>query len=144
MRKGQISFDFIFAIIVVLLFIGSMQVITGQIQETQAEAAIRSQERAIALNVAGVLNGLYSVSEPEADVTITYVSPQILVPHENLLQSCDITVQYDSEASAYTAVTVSYPAGTTDIQESVSINYYDDGVPSSIETHCGEELTLAG
>ncbi len=93
MKRGQVSFDFILAVIVALVFISGLQLLNTEIQQTQKFAAVRNQEKAIALQVHGIISTAKILDEAGAIVDIEYETVKMLVPGEAILSGCTIDLQ---------------------------------------------------
>jgi hypothetical protein len=135
MQRGQVSFDFILAIIVALIFIGGVQALGGQMEEMQSMAAVRNQEKIIALNVYRLVSTASALEDADR-LDVSYGTGKLLVHGEKALQQCTIQLT------------------TTPPQ----INYALDGAIVSVEiptpntsglnlpdaVGCGETITISG
>lgn len=130
MGRGQISFDFILAMVVALVFIGGIQLLGNELQAGQRNAAIKAQERAIALELAEVLNSKAMLKD-SSQARVSYEVPKLLVPNESVLQGCEIRIG-ENEIKVY------YPTmANSEVMETVKVKL-ERG--TSIDANCGETL----
>lgn len=138
MQKGQVSFDFILAIIVALVFIGGIQVLNQQMKDVQRYSAVKNQERLMALQIHGVVSTAKTLSDAEY-LTVTFQTKKLLVPGEQFLEECSID---------FTNKTISYTLneGMPDEEEIlVDIPDYGDTAGLSLPSapiRCGELITI--
>ncbi len=114
MAKGQISFDFMLAVVAALIFIGSLNVVSGQVTAMQSSASIRQQLHSIGLNLAAVLSSSAALDDAGAGyANISYTIPKIAVLGETKLQGCDIEIEGSSLKLSYELFDVKTGASET-------------------------------
>jgi len=131
MRRGQISFDLILAIIIALVFIGGMQLINTQMQEMQKHSAVMGQEKIIALELHRLISVASTLSDADR-LEISYGTRRIIVPEEALLQPCDISLS---------AGTVSYVLEGQIISAEIP-EFQSTGISIPSTLQCGEMLVI--
>lgn len=134
MRKGQVSFDFILAIIVALIFVAGIQVLSVEIQEMQRASAIRNQEKAIALQLYGIISTANALSDADT-LTVEYKTPKLLVPGESPLKSCEITLNANPK--------IVYDPTGKNIEVPIA-EFKDDHINIANSMKCGETLVITG
>lgn len=108
MRKGQISFDLMLAMVVAIIFVGSIALVAGVIGDNARLDSIRSQEQQIGNELASVLNSATVLTGGDS-FSVTYDVPKIrtangIVPCIITLNSNDITIVVtDSEIGDITS-----------------------------------------
>tara|TARA_Y100000310_G_scaffold345396_1_gene464439 strand:- start:5367 stop:5780 length:414 start_codon:yes stop_codon:yes gene_type:complete len=134
MQKGQVSFDLILTVIIALIFIGGMQVLNSQMQDSQKVAAVRGQERLIGLHLFHFVANASSLSDAD-DLEINYTTRKIIVPEESLRQEC--TVNLENEKIDYNL------NGVDVIVDMVGLKTtgIESDVPNNVK--CGEVLTIS-
>ena len=134
MQKGQISFDFILAVIVALIFVGGMLLVNDQIVETQKAAAVRNQERAIAIQLHSIISSSTALSDADY-FEVKYKIPKLLVPEEQELQECNIDL--DSRTVEYTL---------QESGETISVEIPEFAAAGAMpgQINCGDVLTITG
>ncbi|MDP6671126.1 MAG: hypothetical protein QGI60_04905 [archaeon] len=133
MQKGQVSFDLILAIIVALIFIGSIQVVNQEMDVLQKYSAVKNQEKLMALQIYGVVSTAKTLSDAD-NLTINFKTKKLLVPGAQVLEECLID---------FVTNTISYTLDETDV--SVDIPDYGDTSGLILPTPqitCGEVITI--
>lgn len=114
MKKGQISFDLMFAVISIMLFAQSLNVLAGQMELNQNIISIRTQAKQTANGLAVFAQGMNSISnDADASISVSYKIPKIIISKEEELENCSVSI-----GDSTIAVTVTYagqpiPAQTT-------------------------------
>ncbi len=132
MQKGQVSFDFILAIIVALIFIGGMQLLNAEMQEMQKAAAVRNQEKLIALELYRIISTASALGDAD-NLEIQYKTQKILVPEERTLQECSIDLS---------AGEISYNLDGETIRVDIP-EFNDAGLTRSDQIDCGDILEIS-
>ena len=91
MRKGQISFDFMLALIIITVFTQTLIGLSSQFKETQDIITIRAQEKQIAIDLARIIN-YNKTLDPAATTSMNYKIPYIYVGGYGVPVGCDIDV----------------------------------------------------
>ncbi len=134
MNKGQISFDLILTIMVVLLFVAEVQLVTSQLQETQKNATVRNQEKAMALNIYSIMSTAKALDEDGAKVYLEYKTDALIAPETSgVVQQCEIDLE--------TGVITYTRDGETIVSEILD---FDAGNLTIINTtiNCGEKIQV--
>ncbi|MBN2127437.1 MAG: hypothetical protein JW703_03525 [Candidatus Diapherotrites archaeon] len=127
MNKGQISFDFIFALLVAISLISALAVITQDIAEQQKNASITAQAKKISLEVARIVSLKETIED--YDYTLSYYIPKINVPGERIQMDCEINVAGNSVTVTAGSITASTP-----IQR--------NGLSNPLTFNCGNKMEL--
>ena len=120
MNKGQISFDLILTIMVVLLFVAEVQLVTSQLQETQKNATVRNQEKAMALNIYSILSTAKALEDGD-DVYLKYETDALIAPETSgVVQQCKIdldegTITYTRDGETVTSKIPNFDIGNLTI-----------------------------
>ena len=149
MRSGQISLDFIFAVIAGLIVLSSLTAVSGQMANMQAASSARQQLHTIGLNLASFLSATDVLGDAEGGGTVAgYEVPLIAVPGESNLQTCMITAAGNELTLSYDIVDAK-TGGNETIAEIVPFRFpasmvlspdiTDTGTPAK----CGETITVA-
>jgi uncharacterized protein (UPF0333 family) len=127
MNKGQISFDFIFALIAVIVLISTITLITQSISENQTNSAIYSQAKKISLETARIISLTETIQQ--YDYEIEYFIPKIIVPGQNIPLNCEITVNSNKVKVTAGNITAITPIKRT-------------GLASELKFYCGEKMVI--
>ena len=147
MRRGQISLDFVFAVIAGLIVLSSLTAVSGQMANMQAASSARQQLHTIGLNLASFLSATDVLGDAEGGSTVAgYEVPLIAVPGESRLQACRISAAGNELTLGYDAVDAK--TGITEpIEEKVPFRFPASMVLipdiTSTTAKCGETITVA-
>ena len=137
--RGQISLDLILAITIGFFAMGAVIAVNAQIGEMQTEASIRQQLNDIGNGLASVISNS-AVLNDATTATLSFDVPALLVPGEETLQPCTITIS----AGAITLTYNIFDLETgIDTPVEVTKHYVDPQgmtVPESAE--CGGRLEI--
>ena len=131
MKKGQLSFDLILAILLALLLVHAIQIVTNNTNLTQQKISIKTQERFIAITLAQLIESQKTLQTPNS--TISYAVP-LLKTIENETITCTIT-QINTTLTISAIDPKSNETITTTTQLSSAANR---------SWNCGETITLSG
>ena len=93
MDKGQISLDFLLAIIFALVILVGLNAVSEQATAMQKAVSVRQQLHATGMNVVSVLSTSEVLNGSPAGTTVVGITPQLLaVPDETGLQQCGIVI----------------------------------------------------
>ncbi|MFH1752130.1 MAG: hypothetical protein ABH821_04305 [archaeon] len=139
MRKGQISLDFMLALIAVLIFVYLMQGIFSSNIETQDVLTIRSQQEVIANKVASLIASSQALDETSLGNTFTG-SISFMIPRITSMNGTAIvcSVEFIGEE-----VVVSSTVNDLSVESSVKLNLRDEfrlELPGN--KSCGEEIEI--
>ena len=148
MQKGQVSFDLILAVMVALIFIAGLQVISHSLEAVNTRAAVRSQEKLIAMEIYKIASSSRALQD--GSFTIEYKTRGIIVPGKEYLEQCTIDLGNNTKVSYDLEID-----GTTEtIQVDIPDFYYmemttNEGISFEDETGaeitsiaCGEKLVI--
>jgi len=149
MNCGQISLDFLFAVIAGLIVLSSLTAVSGQMANMQAASSARQQLHAIGLNLASFLSATDILGDAENGSTVAgYEVPLIAVPGESRPQACRIAAAGNELTLSYDVVDAKTGDSET-IEEKVPFRFpasmalspdiTDTGTPAK----CGETITVA-
>ena len=135
MNRGQISFDFMIAIMAALIFVAALQGIAAAMQQSQSGISIRNQETAIAYSISELITNSAAFSDAD-NFSVEYKIPYLRVFGKSEPQNCSISVSSGS-------IIVSYSG-----EEGVFTQSIDIAVPAGVDamgqTYCGETLSISG
>lgn len=150
MQKGQVSFDFILAIIVALIFIGGMQLLNVQMQQAQKESVVRIQEKAIALNLYRAIAISHALKDADG-MEVNYKTGRLIVPEEGALQACAIDLDSQNigppgggvgaSQATQMQITIEYSVGGEIVDWQIS-NFHNSGLYTPADLDCGETITI--
>jgi hypothetical protein len=137
--RGQLSLDLIFAIMFALVAASLLIGVTNSVVERQGEAAIRSQERAIAAEIANVIASAAIISDGIGGNSVSYTSGLLNVPGSSTQGKCSIGIVAEELpcATGEKKVTVSYN-GISASECAV----YSGTITSPLPTSCGDTLVV--
>jgi len=114
MKKGQISLDLMFTVIVVILLAQVFTTFSNQLSETERATGIRAQEQNIGNDLLELVNQIKVFDEyGDSNFNINYRIPFIIDPQKRGKQDCNITLHRDSDPATY--IKISYK--TTNLNE---------------------------
>ncbi|MBN2067504.1 MAG: hypothetical protein JW744_03480 [Candidatus Diapherotrites archaeon] len=116
MQKGQISLEFIIAIVVALVVFGSISVVATSMIEMQKASSVRQQLDSVGNGLAAIIS-TSAVLDDADTALVSYSIPKIAVPGEKELQACNISI--DNETGT---ITLSYSAGMNAVVEKAFVN----------------------
>ncbi|MFH1588313.1 MAG: hypothetical protein ABIA76_03190 [Candidatus Diapherotrites archaeon] len=111
--KGQISLDFIIAVIAAIVLIASLSAIINDLKETQNETILFNQAKEISLEVARIAS--LSESLEQYDYEIRYFIPEIL-NLEGLPEACNIKIESEKVIVSVSGITAETPVIAPDAQ----------------------------
>ncbi len=137
MQKGQLSFDFILALIMITILAQVIVGFSGQFRATQDIITIRAQEKQIALGLARIIDYKKTV-DPGASSQITYKIPEIYVGGTGALETIPCTISVEN-----TEITVTVDDSDYDkLAEPVSLEIKTANTVGSHSYSCGEIITI--
>lgn len=137
--KGQLSFDMMIAIIVLLVTMQLFITLTGDIKESQEVMGIRAQQKSIALGIERVLQSGMIFSTGASEVIpfeIKYVVPKIMAQNGSEL-GCSITIETKPTTGVknlvnYTEIIVRSSATTTTLPNVTAGKIIETRVPINV------------
>ena len=150
MRGGQISLDFLFAVIAGLIVLSSLAAVGGQMANLQADSSIRQQLHAIGLNLASFLSATDVLGDAEnTGAVAAYEVPLIVVPGESGLQSCRIVKSATADELTLSYDIIDAKTGDSEtIEEKVPFKFpasmalSPDITNSGTPAKCGKTITV--
>ncbi len=145
-KRGQISLDFMLAVLVVLLFSGLFLAFSEQYTKSDRTMSIKDQEKLIAADLGRVLSGIQTIEKMDS-FEVRYKIPFIYDSAMRGGQECDITfskVVGTIEPEDEYHISISYDSidlGT--INSTIMVAYIPNAL-LSVTPKCGEELVVSG
>ncbi len=135
--KGQISFDLIFSLIALMVFLQFMSAFTSDLLENQNKVIVRDQAMTMAIQVKDSINAcnLLQNSSTSVKPSIQTVLPLI---HE-IGGKSDCTVKVNESNNKKIVVNHLMKNG---LNESVELSIPEFNSTQSIEVKCGEKLSI--
>lgn len=158
MRKGQLSFDMMIAIIVLLVTVQLFITLTNDMKESQEVMGIRAQQKSIALGIEGVLQGAMTfggagiggLSDISGDsgqmfpFAIEYRIPEIKNGMGETIK-CAISVSdptYEGVVAADTRIVVTSTVDRREIRTAVPINIKSGFFWYETSLECGGKMHI--
>ena len=92
MNRGQISLDFLFALILLFIFAAALQNFSVLIYDQKAELGVRYRAQSLALGISGAENAKQILSTPDTNSTVTIRIPDIRSENYGLA-GCNATIR---------------------------------------------------
>lgn len=137
--KGQVSFDLIIAILVLLIVVQLFQGVIADAAASQESISIRTQQKTIGRELARVIDSavMLSSSAPEFPFEIEYTIPQVYSAGSAVPLGCDI--QVTSEKISLESETLTEPR----VQITTEIDWVAPGLANwSRIAECGETIKI--
>lgn len=114
MKKGQISLDLMFTVIVVILLAQVFATFTQELSQSERTTGIRAQEQNISNDLLELINQIKIFDENgDSNFSVNYRIPFIIDPQKRGKQDCNITLHRSNSPNTY--IKISYK--TTDLNE---------------------------
>jgi len=98
--RGQISLDFILAIVIVFIAAGTLTVVGLELEGMQKEASVRQQLNTIGTGLAAAISSSAAL-EDAGTATLSIDVPELLVAGEETPQKCEIGIAGDVITLSY-------------------------------------------
>ncbi|PIN99058.1 MAG: hypothetical protein COT90_01440 [Candidatus Diapherotrites archaeon CG10_big_fil_rev_8_21_14_0_10_31_34] len=123
MKKGQISLDLMFTVIVVILLAQVFATFTQELSQSERTTGIRAQEQNILNDLTELINQTKIFDENrDSNFNINYRIPFIIDPQKRGKQDCNITLHRSNSPNTY--MKISYKSiGLNEVAVKKDINF---------------------
>jgi len=132
--RGQISLDFLLAMILTMVAISTVAVVGAQISEMQKQSTVGRQLDLIGTELASAISLSALLSDSDT-ANLTFDLPYIAVPGQANLQECEIDILGDT-------LTLGYPDNVSPIASASKKFEMPAGMTLPGSAKCGDTITI--
>lgn len=138
MKRGQLSIDFITAILVAVLLLQTLIEVGDSVQESNAITSIIVQEKRVASELESFLVAVKVLDVPDANFNATFQPSKFITPYSSVLKDCAITYSTSGTETLKVNYKLLAPSGSKDINYS-----RETAIPSNSEINLASLSSIA-